>query len=185
MKKRILNTNRREKENIFYSVCLNAWKETKMETDKSLLTLSTSAVGLLLTLLTAIGANNLLEIILFICAISLFIITIFITLFIFEKNAEYLKNVIKGESTSTILKNFDRIKKITFLFGILLAFGIGISSIIHNNYKDKKMETRNNTTKQQNDFGKRSLDGIDKLRPTPAKQPKQDNNKTPKKEEKK
>ncbi|MDA8663964.1 hypothetical protein N9L66_03280 [Porticoccaceae bacterium] len=39
----------------YYSTMLSAWIETKMERDKTLVTLSAAGIGLLVTILTVIG----------------------------------------------------------------------------------------------------------------------------------
>ncbi|WDT74288.1 MAG: hypothetical protein MPW16_13610 [Candidatus Manganitrophus sp.] len=44
------------KELAFYEATVNAWITTKFEKDKHLLTLSLAAIGLLITLLTTVGA---------------------------------------------------------------------------------------------------------------------------------
>ena len=41
-----------------YSTLLAAWIQTKMEIDKTLVTLSTAAIALLVTILTAVGTSN-------------------------------------------------------------------------------------------------------------------------------
>ncbi|PKF49010.1 hypothetical protein AT251_22010 [Enterovibrio nigricans] len=48
----------KEKEVEFYAATVGAWLNTKFELDKSLLTLSTGAIGLLVTLLTTVGASS-------------------------------------------------------------------------------------------------------------------------------
>ncbi len=41
-----------------FSVMLSAWVQTKMERDKTLVTLSSAAIGLLITLITTVGVND-------------------------------------------------------------------------------------------------------------------------------
>ncbi len=41
----------------FYSAVVSAWVETKMERDRTIVTLSAGAIGLLVTLLTTVGVK--------------------------------------------------------------------------------------------------------------------------------
>ena len=42
----------------YYASCVNAWFNTKLERDRSLLTLSAGGIGLLITLLTTVGLSS-------------------------------------------------------------------------------------------------------------------------------
>lgn len=59
-----------------YSILLSTWIETKMERDKTLVTLSAAAIGLLVTILTTVGVKSLWEIPLFAFAVTSFLATI-------------------------------------------------------------------------------------------------------------
>lgn len=54
----------------YYSVLVNAWIQTRMERDKTLVTLSAAAVGLLVTLLTTVGINKEWIILLYLARVS-------------------------------------------------------------------------------------------------------------------
>jgi len=81
-----------EKENIYYSTMINAWINTRMERDKSVLTLSAAGVGLLVSLLTSVGASSGFEIIFYIFSFIGFLVATFSALYIFKLNADYVEN---------------------------------------------------------------------------------------------
>lgn len=82
-----------------YSILLSTWIETKMERDKTLVTLSAAAIGLLVTILTTVGVKSLWEIPLFAFAVTSFLATIWSSITIYQLNSEHLENTIKGSST--------------------------------------------------------------------------------------
>lgn len=169
---------KKEKDIAFHTMCLDAWKDTRMEVDKSLLNLSAGAIGLLITLFLTFGVKTLIESIIYSVTCLAFIITIFITLFILDKNAIYLEKVIKDIDPGRTLKILDYLKKITFGVGILsfvaIAIIIGIKN--YNQFKENNMNDKKQNTQE---ISKRSLDGISKLKPLPA-QPSKPANKNPK-----
>ncbi|MEJ2612046.1 MAG: hypothetical protein P8179_18730 [Candidatus Thiodiazotropha sp.] len=83
-----------------YSVLLGAWIQTKMERDKTLVTLSSAAIGLLITVLTTVGVQSIYEIVLFIISIVAFIITIWSALVIYQLNSKHLEDALRGSSES-------------------------------------------------------------------------------------
>ncbi len=62
------------KEVAFFSAVVGAWIETRMEKDKTLLSLATAGIGLLVTLLTAVGPSSVHELWLYAGAGASFII---------------------------------------------------------------------------------------------------------------
>lgn len=120
-----------QKDIAFYASCVQAWINTRMEVDKSILTLSTGGIGLLVTLLISIGIDTVLELIVYIAAIVFFLITISINLYVFERNSEYLEKVIENENPKS-LKGYDTLKKYTFIFALILALLIGFNAGLKN-----------------------------------------------------
>lgn len=53
----------------FYSAGLAAWYATRLEHDKSLLTLSAGGIGLLMTLMTTVGVSSAESLVLYVCAL--------------------------------------------------------------------------------------------------------------------
>lgn len=125
------------KEVEFYSASVNAWINTKFEHDKSLLTLSAGAIGLLITLISAIGVKSIELLIIYIIALLCFLICLVALLFTFKRNATHLEDVIQHNSSDDrLLTILDRVTVSSFLLGVLLSSIIGISTAIHS-YTDK------------------------------------------------
>ena len=78
------------KEIEYYSNSVNAWFNTRLERDKSILTISAGGLGLLITILTAFGVNNKVELIIFFLAILCFLTAIILIVIVFTRNASYL-----------------------------------------------------------------------------------------------
>lgn len=120
-----------EKEVEFYSQSVNAWFNTRLEHDKSLLYLSSGAIGLLLTLLVTRGIASNIILILYIISLACFIICLIAVLVIFQRNATHLEDVINGkDSEDNTLTILDRVSASSFLLGIFMASIIGLSVAI-------------------------------------------------------
>lgn len=160
-----------EKKIQYYSALVQAWLDTKIERDKSLLALSTAGIGLLITLLTTVGASSNYSIILYCIAIFCFLVCIIAVLIIFKRNAEHLKQVIKNkESTDPVLKKLDKISFISFILGILLSCILGISTGINSLPKSReakmsKEKSANTMVNKGKKYEKKSFDGISDLKP--------------------
>lgn len=120
----------------YYNALVNAWIMTRMEHDKTLLVLSTGAIGVLLTLLNNNKHIDCPEITLFILALISFIVAIAILLFIFKRNSNHIvKLITKNTSTDKILDMFDILVYIFFILGIMFSIAIAIYSAIQNKGK--------------------------------------------------
>ena len=110
---------------------------TRSEADKSLLTLSTAGLGLIVALLTGDKIASLYELVLFILGALCFVICIFSVLSIFNKNANYIA---QKDSDDKQLICLDSVAKYAFRFGIaitaLAAIIVSINNFT-NNMKDK------------------------------------------------
>lgn len=117
----------KQKEISYYSALLNAWINTKMERDRTILTISSGAIGVLITLLTTVGAKNCLEIILFMFAFVLFITTVILVLNIFSENSRYIEEIIvSGKKEDFRLSYLDKISTWTFIGGLVISVFIGV-----------------------------------------------------------
>lgn len=113
---------------------------TKLEADKSLLTLSTAGLGLIITLLTGDKVASIFELVLFILGSVLFVVCIFAILSIFNRNADYIA---KKDSDDKHLVHLDSIAKYAFRLGIAItALGAIVVSInnLTNNIKGKAID---------------------------------------------
>jgi hypothetical protein len=120
----------REKDVAFYSAVVGAWVETRMERDRSLLALSSAGIGLLVTLLTTVGVTESWQLILYGLDSLAFGIGIVTAVLIFQRNAEYLKQLTQNGDASgdPWLVQLDRVILVSFIFGMVLLAAIGLSS---------------------------------------------------------
>jgi len=148
----------------YYSNTLQAWYTTRMEKDKSILTISSVAIGLLVTFLNNYGMETQLDKFLYIIAIGGFLIAIISAIWIFTQNANYLQNIIQDDTTQNdpTLNFLDIILNSSFIVGII--FTILISAIsIPNKTKDNNMEKK---VQQQTTISNESLNKASILNPT-------------------
>ena len=157
-----------------YSILLSAWIETKMERDKTLVTLSAAAIGLLVTILTTVGAKHFWDVFLFAIAVVSFLVTIWSSLVIYQLNSQHLEEAIRGSSDKDPrLEKYDKRSIRAFIIGAVVTLLIGISSASFKLINPEKSTEENKMTNQQkspNNSGKpaylrESLDGVTKLSP--------------------
>ena len=178
-----------------YSVLLGAWIQTKMERDKTLVTLSAAAIGLLVTILTTVGVKSFWEVPFFAVAVVSFLVTIWSSLAIYQLNSKHLEDAIRGSSEKDPrLEKYDKRSIRAFIVGSLAALIIGLLSASFQVHKPKdnamadKENTSQNAGKQTttlkesvngitnlnpNNTLKKSLDGITDLSPQATQQPAQ------------
>jgi len=84
-----------------YSVLLAAWIETRMERDRTLVALSAAAIGLLVTILTAVGLPRLWMVLLYVGAFAGFLLTIWTAIRIYQLNSEKLSSVAEKPPTTS------------------------------------------------------------------------------------
>lgn len=114
----------------YYSQALAAWVQTRFERDKSILNLSSVAIGMHITLLTFVFEK--VTFVAFIpmgFACLLFLGAIICTLHIFNKNAEYLEKVARQE-TPPSLSTLDYCSEGMFLGGILFSLAFVITLVV-------------------------------------------------------
>lgn len=154
-----------------YSVLLSAWIETKMERDKTLVTLSAAAIGLLVTILTTVGAKHFWEIPLFAFAVISFLVTIWSSLTIYQLNSEHLEEAIRGSSVKDPrLEKYDKRSVGAFIIGSIAALLIGVSSASCEliNLKVNKMTNQQklSSNSEKRTISRDSIDGVTKLNPS-------------------
>ncbi|WP_377482129.1 MAG: hypothetical protein P2A85_29085 (plasmid) [Microcoleus anatoxicus] len=161
------------KDRAFYSAMISAWLNTKLERDKQLLTLSTSAIGLLVTLLRTVGVSNFSQILLFGAALIAFLFTVISVIWILGKNANHIEQMLNGyETESRQLAFLDLVATISFVIGMVMVVIIGMYSATisliekgTNMNQDNIVNIHRESVKTNND----SWNGVHKLRPQPPK----------------
>jgi len=171
------NKDESPKEVAYYSALVQAWITTRLDQDKTIITLSSAGIGLIVTLLTTVSSINFAAIILYILSTFGFSVAIISSTTILGKNSKYLEQVIKGKRGSDpYLRYWDAARNIGFYAGIVFLIMIGIMSGV-NNLKDKevnkmvtdrieKIVTSIEKITTGSDDCLRSLDGIGEIAPS-------------------
>lgn len=134
----------------YYAASVNAWFNTSLEHDKSLLTLSAGGIGLLLTLLTTVGLSSAEALVLYIGAIASFVVALITTLVIFRRNRTHIEDILSGKLTNSdpLLTKLDALALWTFGIGVLFTAIIGLSAAVHS-YSTKGKNMTNETKKAE------------------------------------
>lgn len=114
-----------------YQTLLGAWIETRMERDRTLITLSTGAIGLLITILITAGIAVWWEIWLYAAALVAFVGAIGALLYVYKRNSDLIEAEIRGEGhRAPNLLKFDFIAAVLFVIGVITSAGIGFVEAI-------------------------------------------------------
>jgi hypothetical protein len=158
----------RDKEVAFYSALVQAWIGTKMERDKTLVTLSAGGIGLLVTLLTTVGVTFSWGIWLYAGALLSFLTTIATSVVVFDRNSKHIEDLIhQPGSRDSVLKRLDKVSLWSFVIAALFAIAIGISSAVIKNSteKEERKMAKEPTVSQAQGPLKKSLEGLGRLNP--------------------
>lgn len=161
----------------FYSAGVNAWYNSALEHDKSLLTLSAGGIGLLITILTTVGIKTYYALILYSLAIVCFIICLIAVLLIFSGNRKHIVEVFQGRDSldDPYLVRLDKVAFWTFVAGVVLTALIGITTAFNQFPKkeikmtDKKIVTAKVITQDKfdkTDLISKSFNGVQGLKPS-------------------
>lgn len=114
----------------FYSALLDAWQSTRMERDRSLLTLSSAAIGLLVTLLTTTGGRDWLQKSSYVVAFLSFGTAVCLALSIFSRNGDHLARLLEDPgATDERLALYDKLLVWCFGLGVAACVALGIRSL--------------------------------------------------------
>lgn len=125
---------------------------TRSESDRSVLTLSTAGLGLIVTLLTGDNVTSVFELIIFLCSGFCFLVCSFSILRVFNKNAEYIQKFNDDPALIKELKILDIVTSYSFKVGmglIVLAALIVSSNNLDKNIKERiknEQQTRTEST---------------------------------------
>lgn len=132
----------------YYASSVNAWFNTSLEHDKSILTLAAGGIGLLITLLTTFGLSSAEALVLYVGAITSFLVALISVLIVFRHNRTYIEQVLAGTAAGNdpSLAKADSIALWAFGVGVIFTAVIGISTAI-NSYTSKEKVMSNEPTK--------------------------------------
>jgi len=158
------------KEAEFYSQSVAAWFSSRLEHDKSLLTLSTAGVGVLVTMVQS-AIDSISSLLLYIFAILSFVISLVSVLFIFKMNTTHIEGVInKIERENRLLLILDSVASFSFFLGMLLSAILGMAvaiSTLHDKEAKMAEKNQNKSVQMQNAFD--SVHGLANLQPVATK----------------
>ena len=118
----------KKKEIAYYSNLVNAWISSSMERDKSIFYIAAGGIGLLITLASSSRAVTQVEFLLYFLALSAFLLTIILLLFVFHRNTIHIKHyLINGTEKDEVLGYLDKLVTIIFGLGIVFSFFIAIT----------------------------------------------------------
>lgn len=153
----------------YYSILLSSWIQTKMELDKTLLTLASGGIAFLVTILTTVGAKTWWEVLLFIGAFLGFGICIWSSLIIYQRNSRLIEHELNIEDSCELkLKKYDKLSLWSFILGVIFLCLIGVvaagGKIISTEVSDMA-EGKERKLLPKEETVEKSLDGLPKLRP--------------------
>jgi len=154
-----------------------AWLNTKLERDKSILTLSAGGIGLLATLMTTVGPQTTFALVLYGFATLAFAVSLFCIIRILDRNADHLKQVRRGEvERDSGLARLDRLSFWSFIAGAALLGTLGVLAGYDKIGSQRggqmsKSEQPTKVTTEAVPTHRRSYDGISDMRPPVAQQP--------------
>lgn len=160
---------------VYYSALLNAWIMSKMEKDRTLLTISAGGIALLVTLLSTIGIRYLWELLLYTGSFFCFTLTIVFIIIIFDKNSEYIAELLNRGSNQVVekkvktLMRYDRYTMISFIIALILSIIIAVNSAYQklNEYQgDIMKKNQKNFCKPKSQPLNESFFGLENLAPT-------------------
>jgi len=134
------------KEVHYYAQCVSAWFKTKLERDKSILTLSTGGIGLLVTLMTTLGISSGISLVLYVLSLGGFIICMITVLFIFNGNATYLEKITGKEEPSSWLAVLDKVAMCSFIFALTMTSIWGVYNAAGSTSRGEMNMTSTKTT---------------------------------------
>ncbi|WP_429118261.1 hypothetical protein [Aeromonas veronii] len=166
---------------------------TRLETDKSVLTLATAALGLIVTLLTSSHVKDFCTLIAFVSSALLFVVCVVSVLFIFDFNAKYIAS--QG-SNDKALKILDFVARFTFSLGVVVtlcaAANVSIKNVERNiketiEMTDKKEQGSNKNQQVSCEFTNQifigdSWEGANTILSKPDNKPAQGNTENSKKD---
>ena len=122
------NNEKSQKKVAYYSALVNAWIQTKMEVDKTLIIISSAGIGFLITIISKLDINNVTELIIYLSAFISFFIVIITCVEVFRKNAVYIKNIIdEKDDNHKSLDTYSFVAKLFFTLALIFILILGIS----------------------------------------------------------
>lgn len=160
-------------------ILLEAWIETRRETDRTLITLASGGIALLVTLQTTLGVHSVLQLGLYAAGLLAFLVVVLSGLWILRRDAVLLAALIRegSQPADRMLWWLDRVVVSSFVLGVvisgLLGITTGAASLAEESGSMNK--PKSGSSEITPDREKKSMDGLQDLIPSrPAKGTKED-----------
>lgn len=150
-----------------YSASVTAWYGTRLEHDKSLLSLSAGGIALLITLITTLGVSSTSILVLSISALFSFTLCLICVLTIFRENSRYIEHMFRGDSTQSggKLDCLDWLAQGLFVLGVILSVSIAIITAISSLDEKEHCMTEKSKSTTAEKLIKESFNGAGNLKP--------------------
>ena len=162
-----------EEQKEFRGQLRNAWIQTSLERDKSILTLSFGAIGLLFVIVDQLPIDSKTTLLIFLLAILAFVVSVVSIVWIFQENRSLLESQLKEKEENSKLAGFlDKLAVGGFLLGLffscILVFQYAMNSYDNNTLK-RKEQKMSNENESQKKLINGSFEGIDNISPDKSK----------------
>lgn len=139
----------KQKQVSFYSHKVSAFLSTRMELDKSLLTLSVAGLGFLLGFMKLESNNNYIYFGVFLIAAIAFFFCILSVITIFQENSRHIIEITNSDSKTSQkrLKYLDNVAKNCFLIGVFLSASLVFTS--QYNHINEKVNNKPKATSEK------------------------------------
>lgn len=167
-----------EEQREYRNLLRQSWVTSSFEKDKSILTVSSAGIGLLITLASAFPIKDKITLFVFMAATLAFMIAVCAAIWIFSENRKVVLEQLHPEkSVRCIAKTLDRLLIYSFLTGLILstflAILVAVDSYVDFNIQEeiKKMSEKESSKHSviQSDQAN-SLDGISQINPQNQKE---------------
>jgi hypothetical protein len=157
------------KEVQYYMALVTAWINTKMEHDKTIITLSAAAIGLLITILTTKGTAESWHIWFFGFTFICYLVAIITAILIFQENSVRIEHEVTNQETRHDLKlqRLDNVVRWSFFAGTICFVIIGVLSAI----AQPKADAKKGSEKQINGVCCCNYTSSRHIKQAPAKKP--------------
>lgn len=152
----------------FYTSLVNAWIQTRMEVDKTLIVISSAGIGFLITLLNNKGVACATGFVVYLAAFLSFFVVIVLCIVILQRNSSYIKTLLNNpDAKDSYLDTIDIVAKVFFALALIFTLIIGISTGFDPLHKNSKGDKEMTESKAKEILKKvnESLQGLDKLNP--------------------
>ncbi len=159
-----------QREGLYYSALVTGWITTKLERDKSILTLAAGGIGLVVTLMTTVGPTSCSMLWLYGLAVSCFLCSLIAVVIVLDKNGDHFEAVANGKTDrEPRLEVLDAFSFWAFVGGAVFLAVIGMSGAVG---KLEQQKEDNMASNSKNPAGQqaveRSVSGVGMLKPQPG-----------------